>query len=150
MPRAANAFRKRQLRGPSPRKKPRLHVLMPDVMSGLYLAVCVAQLRQHLFLVGTHPRGLRGGPAFLSRLGVGECRALLASLRAVSRTPRRAWFTAWSLGKASATSGSSTTILVRSRSRFRYLARTPPFIAAKSYSGRISPFEFRSVFFIEL
>src|SRR5579864_4376584 len=156
MPRAANAFRKRQLRGPSPRKKPRLHVLMPDVMSGLYLAVCLAQLGQHLFLVGTHPRGLRGGPAFLRRLGVGECRALSASppvrrtARAVSKTPRKAWFTACSLGKASATSGSSTTILVRSRSRFRYLARTPPFIAAKSYSERISPFEFRSVFFIEL
>jgi hypothetical protein len=30
------------------------------------------------------------------------------------------------------------------------LARTPPFIAAKSYSGRSSSFEFRSVFFIEL
>jgi hypothetical protein len=161
MPLAANASGRRQLVVCAPRKEPGLHVLMLDVMLGLDLPVCLTQLRQHLFLVGniahaSHPRGLRSAPAFLRRLAVGECRALLASppvrrtARAVSRTPRRAWFTACSLGKASATSGSNTTILVRSRSRFRYLARTPPFIAAKSYSGRISPFAFRSVFFIEL
>src|SRR5438309_1747114 len=110
MPRAANAFRQRQLVVRTPGKKPRFHVLMADVVSELHLPVGLAQLRQHLFLVSTHARGLRDGPAFLRRLGVGECRALLASppvrrtARAVFRTPRRAWFTACSLGKASATS----------------------------------------------
>ena len=50
MPRAANAFGKRQLAVRAPGKKPGLHVLMPDVVSGLDLPVCLAQLRQHLSL----------------------------------------------------------------------------------------------------
>ena len=36
----------------TPGKEPCLHVLMPDVVPRLYLLVCLAQLRQHLFLVG--------------------------------------------------------------------------------------------------
>ena len=101
MPRAANAFRKRQLVVRAPGKKPGLHVLMPDVVSELHLPVRLAQFSQHLFLVGSvahtpHERVLRVGPAFLRRLAVGECRALLASppvrrtARAVSSTPRSA------------------------------------------------------------
>jgi hypothetical protein len=54
MPRAANAFRQRQLVVRAPGKEPGFHVLMADVVSGLYLAVCMAQFRQHLFLVVRH------------------------------------------------------------------------------------------------
>ena len=52
MPRAADTFRQRQLMDRAPGEEPGLHVLMPDVMPGFYLAVCLAQLRQHLFLIG--------------------------------------------------------------------------------------------------
>jgi hypothetical protein len=50
MPRAANAFGKRQLVVRAPGKKPSFHVLVPGVVPGLHLPVCLAQLRQHLFL----------------------------------------------------------------------------------------------------
>jgi hypothetical protein len=52
MPLAANAFREWQLVVSTPGKQPGLHVLMPDVEPGLDLPVCLAQLRQHLLLVG--------------------------------------------------------------------------------------------------
>lgn len=52
MPLAANTFGKRQLVVRTPGKEPGFHVLMPDVMPGLHLPVCLAQFRQHLFLVG--------------------------------------------------------------------------------------------------
>jgi len=52
MPLATNAFGKWQLMVRAPGKEPGLHVLMPDVMPGLHLPVCLAQLSQHLFLVG--------------------------------------------------------------------------------------------------
>src|SRR5207249_9051793 len=52
------------------------------------------------------------------------------------RTPRSAWLTAASEGKASAISGSSRARLLPSfRNRATYLPRTPPFMDAKSYSG---------------
>src|ERR1700704_6154272 len=52
MLRTANAFGKRQLMVRTPGEEPCLHVLMPDVMPGFYLAVGLADFRQHLFLVG--------------------------------------------------------------------------------------------------
>lgn len=52
MPLAANAFRERQLVFSTPGKQPGFHVLMPDVMPGLDLPVCKAQLRQHFLLIG--------------------------------------------------------------------------------------------------
>ena len=52
MPLAANAFGKRQFMVRAPGKEPCLHVLMPDVVPGFYMAVRLAQFRQHLFLVG--------------------------------------------------------------------------------------------------
>lgn len=70
--------------------------------------------------------------------------------RAVFNTPRRAWFTASSLGNTFAISGSSKTTLLDSRRRFTYLPRLPPFIEAKSYSARMPFFEFRLAFFIKL
>ena len=62
----------------------------------------------------------------------------LRTVRAVSNIPRRAAFTDCPVGKAAATSGSSTTTLLSRRSFSTYLPRTPPRIEAKSYSARIS------------
>ena len=50
---------------------------------------------------------------------------------------------------ASATSGWIRTMFVASRARPAYLPRTPPFMDAKSYSGRISSDGVGFVFFIE-
>jgi hypothetical protein len=52
MPRTANAFGKRQRVVRAPGMEPSLHVLMQDVVPGLHLPVCLAQLSQHLFLHG--------------------------------------------------------------------------------------------------
>src|SRR5216117_589055 len=68
----------------------------------------------------------------------------------VLSTPRSASLTASSEGKAAATSGSSKTKLLPLRSRATYLPRTPPFIDAKSYSGRRSLSLCRFALFIEL
>src|SRR3989454_450150 len=68
----------------------------------------------------------------------------------VLRTPRSASLTASAEGKAAATSGSSRTRLLPLRSRATYLPRTPPFIDAKSYSGRRSLSLCRFALFIEL
>src|SRR5579859_5505732 len=65
------------------------------------------------------------------------------------RAARSAWLTAASLGKAAATSGSSRTRFVPARYFLTYLPRMPPFIEAKSYSGRISVSDFRLSLFIE-
>ena len=71
------------------------------------------------------------------------CIRLLGSLaarfdaRVARRIVRRASFTAASVGKALATSGSSRTRFVPARSRRTYFPRTPPFMDAKSYSARI-------------
>jgi hypothetical protein len=53
--------------------------------------------------------------------------------------PRKASLTASSVGNAAATSGSISTTLVPLRYCPWCLPRTPPFIEAKSYSGRMSP-----------
>ena len=71
------------------------------------------------------------------------------TVSAIFRTTRRAPFTAASVGKASASSGSSNMRLVPARYRLTYLPRTPPFIEAKSYSGRMSLADRRLFFFIE-
>jgi hypothetical protein len=68
---AAYAFGQRQLMIRAPGKEPCLHVLMPDVVPGLHLAVRVAELRQHLFLVGN---------VRLYRIGNEEVRAAAGSL----------------------------------------------------------------------
>src|SRR3989449_10664902 len=68
----------------------------------------------------------------------------------VLSTPRSASLTASSEGKAAATSGSSKTKLLPLRSRATYLPRTPPFIDAKSYSGRRSLSLCRFALLIEL
>jgi hypothetical protein len=52
MPRAANAFRQRQLVVCAPGEEPGLHILMADVMPGSYLTAGLAQFRQRLFPVG--------------------------------------------------------------------------------------------------
>lgn len=91
--------------------------------------------------------------AFRKRL-VG-CSALLDSppvfrtALVVLRTPRSASLTAASVGKASATSASSTTTLVPSRTRETYFPRTPLFIEEKSYSDRRSSPRRGLVFFIK-
>ncbi len=63
--------------------------------------------------------------------------------------PRKAEFTAYSFGNALATSGSSRTMLLLSRTRCAYFPRTPPESAAKSYSVRRSSVGFRA-FFVEV
>ena len=67
----------------------------------------------------------------------------------VLRTPRSASLTASSEGKAAATSGSSRTKLLPLRRRATYFPRTPPFIDAKSYSGRRSSSPTRLALLIE-
>jgi hypothetical protein len=67
----------------------------------------------------------------------------------ILKTARNAWLTASSVGKAFETSGSSSTKLVPARYLLEYLPRTPPFIVAKSYSGRRS-LDLGLIFFIEL
>jgi len=47
------------------------------------------------------------------------------------------------------THGSTSTMFVPSGKRLKYLPRTPPFIDAKSYSGRSSSLRLLLVFFIE-
>src|SRR2546427_4792639 len=84
------------------------------------------------------------------------CSALLGSppvfltARVVLRTPLSASFTARSVGNASATSGSISTMFVPARARRTYLPRTPPFMDAKSYSARMSSAGIGFVFFIKL
>jgi len=67
----------------------------------------------------------------------------------IFKTARRARLTAASVGKAFASSGSSNMRLVPARYRLAYLPRTPPFIEAKSYSGRMSLVDLRLFFFIK-
>src|SRR5688500_5836942 len=95
---------------------------------------------------GGQPRAAPARPAFFAR-GVTRLVGWSASFgspplprtaRVVLSTPRSASLTASSEGTAAATSGSSRTKLLPLRSRVTYLPRTPPFIDAKSYSGRIS------------
>src|SRR5947208_8381078 len=65
------------------------------------------------------------------------------------KTARKASLTAASVGKTSASSGSRSTRLVPARYCLMYLPRTPPFIDAKSYSGRMSFAGLRLAFFIK-
>src|SRR5438128_5250772 len=96
--------------------------------------------------VGGQPRAARARPGFLPEdaARLGGWSALFGSppfprtALVVLSTPRSASLTASSEGKAAATSGSSKTKLLPLRSRATYLPRTPPFIDAKSYSGRRS------------
>jgi len=71
------------------------------------------------------------------------------TVSAIFKTARRARLTAASVGKASASSGSSKMRLEPARYRLAYLPRTPPFIEAKSYSGRMSLVDLRLFFFIK-
>ena len=122
------------------------------------LPVVPARVRSfHCRSVKAQSRAARERARFLSaRLArlVG-CSALLGSpppprtARAVFNTPRSASSTAASVGKASTISGSMRTMFVPSRKRFAYLPRTPPFIEAKSYSGRSSSVAVLSAFFIK-
>jgi hypothetical protein len=109
--------------------------------------VCSGPLHAGVERTGTQPRAREVGFRFFARprRGLVGRSALLGSppfprmARVVSRTPRSASLTAASEGKASATSGSSRTRLLPSfRSRAAYFPRTPPFMEAKSYSGRRS------------
>src|SRR5579859_7845120 len=95
---------------------------------------------------------LSGANGFTGARLVATRRYVLAASRTVSvifKTARSARFTAASVGKAPASSGSNNMRLVPARYRLAYLPRTPPFIEAKSYSGRMSWFDFRLFFFIE-
>ncbi len=106
--------------------------------------------RERLYLrptISAQPRAARErifDLAFGRRARLVGCSALLGSppelrtARVVLRIPRSASLTDASEGKASVTSGSSSTMLVPSRNRLKYLPRTPPFMDAKSYSGRMS------------
>jgi hypothetical protein len=60
----------------------------------------------------------------------------------MSRRTRSVWLTAASVGNAFATSGSRRTRVVPGPNRAAYFPRTPPFMLAKSYSGRMSPVDF--------
>src|SRR5437867_10522661 len=72
------------------------------------------------------------------------------ALRFVRLVGCSASFTARSVGNASATSGSISTMFVPARARRTYLPRTPPFMDAKSYSARMSSAGIGFVFFIKL
>src|SRR6266513_171624 len=63
---------------------------------------------------------------------------VLRTALVVLSTPLSASLTACSVGNASVTSGSISTIFVPSRARRTYFPRIPPFIDEKSYSGRRS------------
>src|SRR5439155_25958888 len=112
---------------------------------------------QVVLAVGAQPRAARDGRRdFALRFPrlVG-CSALLGSppvfrtARVVLSTPLSASLTARSVGDVSATSCSIRTMFVLCRCRRAYLPRTPPFIDAKSYSGRMSSLRIRFVFFIK-
>src|SRR5258708_5184548 len=67
----------------------------------------------------------------------------------ICTTARRASLTAAAVGNTWASSGSRRTRLVPARYCLMYLPRTPPFIDAKSYSGRMSFAGLRLAFFIK-
>src|SRR5438132_3399615 len=108
--------------------------------------------------VGGQPRAAPARPGFLPEdaARLGGWSALFGSppfprtALVVLSTPRSASLTASSEGKAAATSGSSKTKLLPLRSRATYLPRPPPFLDAKSYSGRRSLSLCRFALFIEL
>src|SRR5437773_1716310 len=84
-----------------------------------------------------------------------RCNALLrrffalVTTVAISRAARSASLTAAAVGNASESSGSIRTRFVAARNRLTYFPRTPPFMEAKSYSGRISLTAVLRAFFIE-
>src|SRR5262245_25410208 len=71
-----------------------------------------------------------------------------AEERATSMSPRRALFTASSLGKTFATCGSRTTTFVEARTRLAYLPRTNSPKSDRLYSGRSQSLSSGLPFFI--
>src|SRR5262249_50161685 len=78
----------------------------------------------------------------------GECTVRRAEERATSMSPRKALFTASSLGKTFATYGSRTTTFVEARTRLAYLPRTNSPKSDRLYSGRSQSFSSGLPFFI--